>query len=740
MAESSRDRLLKQFRELVVERLGRINQHLMGLEAGANPDLGKAALRELHGLKGEARMMGFQDINALVHEMEGVVRAAESRGFALTGGSTDALLVAADAVMTLSGAAAGAAPPDLPRLLEWLKARIGAEASGQEPPSTLGAPGTPSRPAPVPTVAHATPTAAAVAPVPAPAPAAAKRTGEAKSDGSIRIGAASLEVLTGSVNNLAQIARRRELANRTRLGLIRDLSHLSRAAEQLGSVGADLAARLGRAKDAASELHRQEKLLANEELRDLGQMSDEVHSLRMLPLALLFEAYPRMVRDLARELGKEVDLAVHGEATRADRSVVDGLREPLLHLVRNALDHGLEFPKERSAAGKPAKGKLSLRASREGERILLVVEDDGRGLDPVGLRKTAVRKGLISEADAALLSDAAAMDLIFLSGFSSKDEVTDLSGRGVGLDVVRTVVRGLGGDVVLRSISKQGAAFELRVPVSLTVSPLLFVEVGDDRLCLSAANVARALRVDASAIRELAGRPALRVDDEILPFASIHSILGAAPERAPAEGELVLLVKSLGATAAISVDRVLEERVQPILPLRGMLSRLPHLSGATPLADGRLAMVLSAAHLLSSARGSASYRLTEEPRRANIKKRKIMVVDDSPLTRELISSLLDSVGYQIVNANDGQEAFDRLVREAVDMVVTDLEMPRMDGLELTRRLKAHATLRSLPVVIVTTRGSDADRRRGMDAGADGYISKGDLVRQDLVDVVARLLN
>jgi two-component system sensor histidine kinase and response regulator WspE len=278
------------------------------------------------------------------------------------------------------------------------------------------------------------------------------------------------------------------------------------------------------------------------------------------------------------------------------------------------------------------------------------------------------------------------------------------------------------------------------VPVSLTVAPLLFIQAGDEKLGLTASHVMQAVKVEADHLREIAGRPGLKIRDEVLPFASIASILGMAPERPATEGELVLLVHAQGQSAAVSVDRVLEERVQAILPLKGLLGRFKHLSGATPLADGSLAMVLSAAHVISSARGIAPVKATLPVRaRAEEKKRRILVVDDSPLTRELISSLLEAMGYEILNAQDGVDAFDRLGRDVVDMVVTDLEMPKMDGLELTRRLKGHATLRSLPVVIVTTRGGDADRRRGMEAGADGYVAKGDLVRQDLVDVVSRLL-
>jgi two-component system chemotaxis sensor kinase CheA len=724
MAESSRDKLLKQFRELCAERLERITQSLVSLESGPSSERGKAALRELHGLKGEARMMGFSDINTLVHEMEGLVRVAEPAGFALSSGSTDALLVATDAVLILSGAAQGT-PPDVGKLVEWLKQRAQGEAqlAGGKP-----AGGAPAAQAQAPEHLPAAP----------PRPSA-PRAGEGRLEGGVRIGSASLDLLTTAVTNLSQIARRRELASRRRLGLSRELAQLSRFAEDLGSAGVDLVARLNRAKDAAAELHRQEKLLSNEELKDLSQLSEEIQALRMLPLSVLFEPSPRMVRDLARDLGKEVELVVEGEDTRADRTVVEALRDPLLHLVRNALDHGVEPPAERTSAGKPAKGHLSLRAAREGERILLSVEDDGRGMDPALLRRAAVRRGLMDEASAAALSDAGAIDLIFVSGFSSKELATDVSGRGVGLDVVRSRLQGLGGDVLVRSIPGKGTSFELRAPVSLTVAPLLFISVGDEQLCLTASHVTRALKVEASNVHEIAGRPAIRVEDEVLPFASIHSILGMEPDRGPSEGELVLLVQGQGATAAISVDRVLEERVQAILPLKGMLSRFSHLSGATPLADGSLAMVLSAAHLISTARGSAAFRLGAQPTKVREVAKRILVVDDSPLTRELICSLLEAVGYQIANAADGQEALEKLAREPVDMVVTDLEMPRMDGLELTRRLKSHATYRGLPVVIITTRGSEADRRRGMEAGADGYIAKGDLVRQDLVDVVARLL-
>ncbi|RKG66745.1 hybrid sensor histidine kinase/response regulator [Corallococcus sp. CA054B] len=958
------ERLLKQFRDLVTVRLERINRSLMELESGGNLEAGQRVLRELHGLKGEARMMGFSEINTLAHEMEELVRCAEPQRYRLSSESTDALLATADTVLALSGAlqagepllavetlvatlqqrviaesarpaeggrpskgegashlivtdrrepsaavvvpahwsapasrpdaSAGAASPGA-GAAQFLATALRTETPGSpagthgEPSTAGGAPGTALGSAhpghatgatpgahavhpglgAAPGAAHGSPgtgqiagatpgshglhpsssgqshlvapmsggpggshlvapvaggpgSSHLVAPVtggpggshlvapvaggpgsahlvasapgspgahlggaaggpgsphlvgPAPGtssnthpaspaasagtrmvdtarsrpPAAPKhatatvRTGDVRMDTAVRIGVASLDMLTSAVTNLGQVARRRELATARRLELVRELSELARTAEDLGPAGVALAERLGRAKELAATLHREAKLLANAELRDLDQVSEEIQGLRMLPLSVLFEPYPRMVRDLARELGKEVELVVDGEDTRADRSVVEALREPLMHLVRNALDHGLETRVDRVASAKHPRGCLTLRAAREGSRIILRVEDDGAGMDPALLRRVAVRRGVLDEPAANALSDAAARELVFLPGFTSRDVVTDLSGRGVGLDAVRTSLQALGGDVGVESAPGWGTIFTLRVPVSLTVAPLLFVQVFGETLALSAVHVSRALKVDASEVGEVAGRPTLRMEGRVLPFASLASLLGLATERPAREGELVLVVKGQGMEAALAVDRVLEERVQAILPLKGILARYTHLTGATSLADGRLAMVLSAAALAAGVHGTAPLKLARPPVRAPApRRRRILVVDDSPLTRELVANLLEAVGYDTLRAADGPSALEQLGQEGppVELVVTDLEMPEMDGVELTRRLKSDPARRGLPVVILTTRGGETDRARGLAAGADGYITKGDLVRQDLVDVVGRLL-
>ncbi|MCA2981069.1 MAG: response regulator, partial [Myxococcaceae bacterium] len=641
-------------------------------------------------------------------------------------GTVDVLLAASDAVTMLSGAREGA-PVELPRLLEWLATAVAQERArvdqaAPRPPPAPSAPPPPSGPTRPPAQ-------------PRPAPPAVSG-----GDASVRISQQRLEALTSAVTALQQVGQRRELAARGQRGLAKELSQLQRLAEGLGPEAVELAARLSKVKEQAGELTRLHTLAQTDEARELSVLAQEVHALRMVPLGGLFEPYPRMVRELAKDLGKDVELVVEGADERVDRTVLEGLKDPLLHLVRNALDHGVESRAERDAAGKAPRGRLTLSARRDGERLVLNVADDGRGLRAAELTAVAVRKGLLDEVAVQGLSEAAAFDLVFLPGFTSRREVTDVSGRGVGLDLVKSRLQQLGGEVSVRSTPGQGAVFELRVPVSLTVAPVLFVQAGAERYGLPAASVLRAVQVSPEQAREVAGRPTVVLDDEVLPFSSIASIVGGAPGRAAQGGEVVLVVRGRGQTAALGIDRVLDERTLAVLPLKGLLARFAHVSGATQLPDGSLALLLSAPHLVAIAHGrEAPVAALLQPGPEARARQRVLVVDDSPLTRGLLVALLESVGYEVAEAADGADALARMEREAVDLVVTDLEMPRVDGLELTRRLKAAPALQHLPVVIVTTRGSEQDRRRGLEAGADGYVTKGDLVRQDLVDVVARLL-
>ena len=317
--------------------------------------------------------------------------------------------------------------------------------------------------------------------------------------------------------------------------------------------------------------------------------------------------------------------------------------------------------------------------------------------------------------------------------------MSDISGRGIGLDVVRLRLLQIGGEVTVSSTLGFGTTFELRVPLALTVAPVLFVDAGGERWCVPASSVLQTVKLTAACVLQVVGRPAVVVNEDVLPFATIASVLGVAPERAPLVGETALVLRGRGQQAVLGVDKVLEELVQPILPFKGLLASFGHLSGATPRPDGSLALLLSAQHLVAVAHGRASPLRPEMAVTASARRSRVLVVDDSPLTRDLLVTMLENAGYVVLQAADGAAALELLGHEPVDLVATDLEMPSLDGIELTQRLKRHDTLGRLPVVIVTTRGSENDRRRGLEAGANGYVTKGDLVRQELLEVVARLL-
>lgn len=726
-----REKLLQQFREQVLDRVAKVSRSLMALEAGPDLDAGKTALRELHGLKGEARMMGFAEINLLVHEMEELIRVAEPVRFSLTSASVDALLASCDALGVLSGATAGTAP-DGKKLIDWVTSATARErersgTAASDPPAPLPSltPALVPRPEPF---------------VPPPPPHGLATEAKARPvDASLRITQQSLETLTTTAGNLSQRSRNRDSVGVKRKQLAREMVQLHRLAEDLGPVADDLAQRLGRAKEALADINRTLTGMNSEELRDLLVLTEEIQALRMVRIGELFELYPRMVRELARDLGKELDVVFDGRDELADRSVLDALKEPLMHLVRNAIDHGLESREERVDSGKSPRGTLRLEAARDGERLVVRVGDDGRGLEPSLLRAVAVRQGLLSAEAAGALSDAEANELIFKSGFTSKQTASDVSGRGIGLDVVRLRLLQMGGEVTVSSTPGFGTTFELRVPLSLTLAPVVFIEAGGERLSVTAANVVGVRPVEAANIRELDGRPGLVVDDTVLPFATIAAVMGVAPERAPVPDELVLVLTGRGQQAAFAIDRVLGEQVQPILPMKGLLAAFAHVSGATPQADGTLSLVLSAQHLVATAHGRAVRVGGRETEAAPSRKSRILVVDDSPLTRELLVTLLEGAGYSVLQAADGAQALAVMGHESIDLLATDLEMPVLDGVELTAQVRARVEGRAMPIVIVTTRGSATDRDRGLEAGASAYLMKGDLLNQELLDVVARLL-
>jgi two-component system chemotaxis sensor kinase CheA len=498
-------------------------------------------------------------------------------------------------------------------------------------------------------------------------------------------------------------------------------AELELATARLYATGGDLR-RLAREGQRETEQQRLTGAILREDLR----------ALRMVPAALALEPARRAVREVALRLGKEVDLIVEGGDVRLDRRLVDDLRAPLLHLVRNAVDHGIEAAPARRAAGKPEVGRIVIRVEPRGSRVAVVVEDDGAGIDLAAVRAAAVRGGHLGADVARRLPDAEAARLVFAPGLSTARAVTTVSGRGVGLDAVADTMGRLRGAVEVKSVLGAGTRFELDLPLTLAATAGVLVRLGDTTAILPGDAVERVLLLED--VEEARALGAVRVGDAELPFAPLAELLGVNAR--PPVARAIALVLALGSQrGVIVVDEVLGEQEVVVSALGGHAARVAHLAGATLLDDGRVLGVLAPAEILRRLRPSA---LT--PRPPSPVGRSAIVVDDTVASRTLIAGLLEAAGFAVRVACDGEAAL-ALLEEGgpCDVVVSDVQMPRLDGLGLTRRLRSDARWRALPVILVSTLDGPNDVEAGTVAGATAYLSKRELGGEALVRLVRRLL-
>ena len=590
-------------------------------------------------------------------------------------------------------------------------------------------------------VAHASAAPAHAGPA---APAAA----QAPADKSIRVLASTMDSLSRQLELLSL----GESRHRRRAGQVREVEQALRECirglervghalriEQPEEARAELAPTVERLRALVVRLAR----LTRETIRDAdGQrltstlLREDLRALRMVPASVALEPLRRAVRDVAGRTGKEVDLVLSGADVRLDRRVVDELRDPLLHLVRNAVDHGIEAPEARRRAGKLPRGQLRVRVELRGTRVGLVVEDDGGGLDLAGVKAAAVRRGVVTAEQAGRMSDTDAAQLVFQSGLSTAAAVTEISGRGVGLDVVQDTAHRLQGTVAVAYEVGKWTRFDVEVPLSLSASAALLLRVGRDLAAIPADTVARVLLLRDGDIGTVAGRATVRVGGMQLPYAPVSSLLGMSAGSAPARGRFqpALVVAVGGQRVVIGVEEVVGQQEIVVSPLGARLARVPHLAGAAVLDDGRVVGVLAAGELVRRVQPAAQVGRSSAPVRP-----RVIVADDSLTTRAAMKALLEIAGYNVIAAADGEEAWQLLTTTGAQVVVSDVQMPRLDGFDLTRRIKSDPRLRSTPVVLVTSLDAPEDRAFGLDAGADGYLVKREVERGKLLELVRQLL-
>ena len=481
-----------------------------------------------------------------------------------------------------------------------------------------------------------------------------------------------------------------------------------------------------------------------------GELNEAIRGMRLLPFSTLFNLFPRLVRDLSREQAKEVRLVVEGGAVTADKHLLEEVKDPLMHLIRNAIDHGIETPEERLRQGKPRLATLCLRASQTATDVVIEIADDGRGLDEEAIRRTALRKGLCSASEIAALSPPQVQMLIFSPGFSTSALITDVSGRGVGLDVVRTNVERIKGSVSVESDPGRGCTFQIQTPITLATTHVLLVQVAQWSYALPLEAVLKTSLVSPQSVFSIEGRPAMNQDGQPVPVAHLADLLqmppAPLPPSSPTRHLLPCILITIGTERlGLLVDALIDEQEVVLKPFGGMLRRVRNVSAATILSTGEICMVLNPKDLIKSAqkRGDVRAAIADRPSAGTgeeaERKKVLLLAEDSITTRTQEKRILESAGYEVVTAVDGADAFNKLGTRLFDAVVSDIEMPNMDGLTLTARIRQDTKYKELPIILVTSLASDEDRRRGSEMGANAYITKGTFEQKVLLDTLRRLV-
>jgi two-component system chemotaxis sensor kinase CheA len=522
------------------------------------------------------------------------------------------------------------------------------------------------------------------------------------------------------------------LANRRRLDAATLEVPVARVDELNRLVGEASAAQLRVGSVLGSELHLEPDEV--NEYRDLtnviNRLQEVTERTRMVPVGTLEPILHRTVRDTARSAVKNVRWVTEGLEVEVDRGVLEQLAAPLLHLIRNAVGHGIEPSADRGKAGKPEQAVVALRVTQAGSKVVIAIADDGSGIDVVALRAAAARRGV----DVANLSDDAALHLIFRSGVSTAKVLTEESGRGVGLDIVSTAVAAVHGQLEINNRPGLGCEFRIVVPITLTVVPCLIVSSAGQSFAMPMHLIVRML--EPQPIQEVSGRNLAVIDGEAVPVSHLAALLELP---STAKGPWVL-VGSSPHHRVLQVESVLQKRDVVVRGLQGRLRDLPLITGASVEPNGSILLVLDVPALIERAALNVEPVATTTPEpETMVRPPSVMVVDDSLMVRELQRSILERAGYGVRTANDGVEALSLLGDEASDLVVTDIEMPNMDGFELLRAIRAHGRMSNIPVLIVTSRTSEEDHQKGLDAGADGYIVKTSFDEAGLLGAVSRLL-
>ena len=782
LAFSSDSSMLELFR-LEVEQHGYvITEGLLKLEENpASMESGESLMRAAHSIKGAARLIGLQEAVKLAHMIEDCLVAIREGKIKATPEGIDVLLKSNDMLTTLAvlteqpGSQLDAMQMEMyGNLVQALDNLLKGEIIGDLAASTpkpqaavtapeKGAPRSDSKIAPDAT-GQSKPKGGADSSSSEKLQSAEQDKAGAKPNAGGQGGDRVLRISSEQLNRLMGLAGESMVEARW-------LRPYAESMLQLKRRQAEIITFLDTLREALEDGHDREKLkrylretqgkaaecrhilagrLAELESYDRrvvnlsSRLRREVVASRMRPFGDGVKGFARLVRDLSRQLGKQAQLHVDGQATMVDRDILDKIEAPLNHLLRNAIDHGIESPEDREKAGKPASGTIRLSAYHHAGMLSVVMEDDGRGVDLERLRRKVVERNLVTQDMANNLDTAELMEFLFLPNFSTRDQVTDVSGRGVGLDVVHDVVQEMRGIVRATSQYGVGTRFQLQLPLTLSVLPALLVEIAGEPYAFPLARIERILHVTSDALREMEGHQYVSVGDHHIGLVSGHQLLGFNEAFVPKESFPVVVLGDRKKSYGLVIDRFLGERDLVVHVLPSRLGKIKDVSAAALMEDGTPLLIFdvddifrSLEKIISAGRLSRVSNVEDDQIKRTVKR--ILVVDDSITVREVERKLLESTGYQVDVAVDGIDGWNALRESQYDLVITDIDMPRMDGIEFVRMIRKDPGLQKLPVMIVSYKDREEDRYRGLEAGADYYLTKGSFHDETLREAVADLI-
>jgi two-component system chemotaxis sensor kinase CheA len=782
MVEFDRKAFIGKFQEEASEYLQRLNEGVITLEQEpGSRELVEQMLRDAHTLKGSSRMVGLIEISDIAHKLEDIMVKVRDGDIVYRSDMSDFFFEALDMIVFLTDNAGASLPEGFE--IEGLCARLSTlavagdakaaaaavaggddeEASAAPPSSEAPAEQAPQAPQPESAAAAGFAPAPAEEPVAtAQSPAGPQRTVreeelKTREQTTIRVRASQLDTLLNLTSEvvISQIkddqrasdlrllqtefadVRQNWMRVRSVIGLLgagEEGDALIDDVNMLDSNVSEFRKRLAEfGKDYADDVSRSSTVVAD--LQEHGMR------LRMLPVSTIFDRFPRAMRDLAKQYNKEVEFVIDGADTELDKKVLEEIHDPLIHILRNAVDHGIEPPDAREKAGKPRAGTIRMVARQEGDHIIVEISDDGAGIDPQRVRDAAIRKGYVAESEARTMSDREATYLIFESGFSTSPIITEISGRGVGMDVVRQFIIGkLKGSMDLESELGRGTTFRLRIPLTLAIIRALILRVGQHLFAMPTGSIEETLRVSPTDIMKVEGREVVRRQRRNVPIVRLGRILGVQHTEAAGAKQPVAVVGFSGHRIGFMVDSFIGEQQIVIKTLGTHLRKIENVAGVTILGAGEVVVILNVPELMGNARSLSGAKVAEADTGGRRGPMRILICEDSFTTRELERSIFEAAGYEVEVATDGAMGLKRL-KEGLspDAVVTDVQMPNMTGFELTKAIKADPKLKEIPVVIVTSLERDEEKAVGIQVGADAYITKSVFNQDTLLDTVERLI-